>query len=298
MNPLLAALAVAAVLTGAMLLIVGLVGTRRPAAPAWRARRALARLWRGEGLPTGERRARQALLLLSLVTTAAVWLITAIPIAGIIAGVTVVGVPWLFTAGRAEQRAITRLEALEVWTRRLTDLVRTGLGLNQAIIVSTRDAPLAVESDLRDLEAQLRAGVPLVLALDRFAAALGDASSDEVIVALRLHATDRGQRLSDILDKISDNIAREVTMRREVWATRADPRLTTKFMTVLAVVVFVVLFSNTTYMRPYATVVGQIVLTVCFAVFVFLLAWIRRLSQPQKIPRILATDTSGETAPR
>lgn len=293
MQPVLIALLVATVLAGLLLLAVGIAGTRRAAAPPPRLQRRLARLWSGEGLSTAQRRTRQVTALLAGLVTAAVWLFTGIPIAGIIAGLAVVGVPWLFTAGRAEQRAIANLEALEVWTRRLTDLVRTGLGLTQAIIVSTRDAPAAIEPDLREFEAQLRAGVPILLALDRFAQALGDATSDEVIVALRLHATDRGQRLSDILDKISDNIAREVTMRREVWASRADPRLTTKFMTGLAVVTLVFLFSNTTYMRPYGTLLGQVVLAACTVVFVGLLVWIRHLSQPRRVPRLLAT-TAGK----
>ena len=289
MQPLLIGLAVAAVLAGIIVIAVGLTGTTRPAAPTSKLRRRLNRVWAGEGLSAAQRRSRQIVALLAVVATAAVWLLTAIPMAGIIAGLAVIGVPWLFTAGRAEQRAIANLEALEVWTRRLTDLVRTGLGLNQAIIVSTRDAPAAIAGDLRELEAQLRAGVPILIALDRFATALGDATSDEVIVALRLHATDRGQRLADILDKISDNIGREVMMRREVWASRADPRLTTRFMTGLAVIVFVFLFANPVYMRPYGTVLGQLVLAACTLVFVALLVWIRRLSSPQRVPRLLDT---------
>ena len=289
MQPLLIGLAVAAVLAGIILTAVGVTGTSRPAGPTSKLRRRLNRLWAGEGLSAAQRRARQIVTLTAVVATAAVWLLTAIPMAGIIGGLAVIGVPWLFTAGRAEQRAIANLEALEVWTRRLTDLVRTGLGLNQAIIVSTRDAPAAIAGDLRELEAQLRAGVPILITLDRFATALGDATSDEVIVALRLHATDRGQRLADILDKISDNIGREVMMRREVWASRADPRLTTRFMTGLAVIVFAFLFANPVYMRPYGTVLGQLVLAACTLVFVALLVWIRRLSSPQRVPRLLDT---------
>jgi Flp pilus assembly protein TadB len=293
MSPLLIGLAAAAILAGIMLTVVGIVGTARAATPTSKLRRRLNRLWAGEGLSVVQRRARQVIALTAVAATAVVWLLTAIPMGGIIAGLAVVGVPWLFTAGRAEQRAIANLEALEVWTRRLTDLVRTGLGLNQAIIVSTRDAPAAIAGDLRELEAQLRAGVPILIALDRFATALGDATTDEVIVALRLHATDRGQRLADILDKISDNIAREVTMRREVWASRADPRLTTRFMTGLAVIVFAFLFANPTYMRPYGTVLGQLVLAACTIVFAGLLVWIRRLSSPQRVPRLLDTATAA-----
>lgn len=291
--PLLIALATATVLAGLMITGVGVVGTSRPAAPQTRLRR-LTRVWTGQQLSSAERRTRQIITAAAVSATVLIWLLTTIPMAGIIAGLAVVGVPWLFTAGRAEQRSIAALEGLESWTRRLTDLVRTGLGLNQAIMASTRDAPEAIAAELHELEAQLRAQVPIVTALDRFAAALGDAAADEVIVALRLHATDRGQRLADILDKISDNIARVVTMRREVWASRADPRLTVRFMTGVTVVVVALLFANPTYMRPYATVFGQLVLFACTLTFVALLVWVRRLSQPRKVPRLLAP--SGEAA--
>lgn len=294
-SPLIFALAVVAVLGGILLTVAGAMGTTRSTGPESKLRRRLVRLWTGEGLSRAERRSRQIIMLLAVAVTAAIWLITTLPVAGLIAGLAVIGVPWLFGAGRAEQRAITRLEALETWTRRLTDLVRTGLGLHQAIIVSTRDAPASLEVDLRELETQLRAGVPILTALDRFATALADETSDEVIVALRLHATDRGQRLTDILDKISANIAHEVTMRREVWASRADPRLTTKFMTGLGVAVFALLFFNPSYMRPYNTVVGQAVLIGCTAAFTALLVWIRKLSSPRKVPRLLS-DTEEASA--
>lgn len=293
MNPLLAAVTAGALLGGLLLTVVGLVGTRRPAGPP-SALAGAARRLAGLDLTSRQRHTRQVVLLVAAAAVAAVWLYTGIPVAGFIAGLAVVGVPWLFGSGRAEQQAIARLQALEEWTRRLNALVRTGLGLNQAIIVSTRDAPDAIAGELRDLEAQLRAGAAPVAALNRFADLLADASSDEVIAPLKLHATDRGQRLADVLDHLSDNIAHEVTMRREVWATRADPRLTTKFMTILSVAVFAALFANTTYMRPYQTVLGQIVLAAATAMFVGLLAWIRRLSQPRRGPRLLAGDPGRE----
>ena len=290
MTPLLIACATAAVLAGIITILIGVVGTSRASRPPSRLRRRLQRAWTGDGLSLAQRRSRQITALLAAAAAVVVWLITTIPLVGLLAGLAVIGVPWLLTSGRAEQRAIAKLEALEVWTRRLTDLVRTGLGLNQAIVLSCRDAPAAIHHELTDLGAQMQAGVPVLTALDRFAAALADATSDQVIIALRLHATDRGQRLADILDKISDNIAREVLMRREIWASRADPRLTTRFMTAVAVIVCVLLFSNTTYTRPYQTLVGQLVLAGCAAAFVILLMWIRGLSQPKPVPRLLATD--------
>ncbi|MEV4212577.1 type II secretion system F family protein [Micromonospora sp. NPDC049662] len=296
MLKLLASFAAAALVSGLLLLGTGLVGTRRPARPPSRFGQAMRRVWVGEGLSPSRRRRRHVTQLVAAAAVVAVWFYTGIPMAAFIAGVAVIGVPWLFTAGREEQRAIDRLVAVEVWTRRLHDLVGTGVGLTQAIIRSTRDAPPALADELSDLAANLRAGVPTTDALDRLGAQLADASADEVLVRLKLHSTDRGPRLVDVLERISAGIAQEVEMRREIWADRADPRLTTKFMTILSVVTLVLLFSNRTYMAPFGTILGQLVLLLSITVFVGLLVWIRRLSQPTRVPRLLARADNGGAA--
>ncbi|SNT65711.1 MULTISPECIES: type II secretion system F family protein [Asanoa] len=293
MLQLLASLAAAALVSGLLALATGIVGTRRPARPPSRFGQAIRRVWLGDGLSAKQRQRRQATQWAAAAAAVAVWFYTGIPIAALIAAVAVIGVPWLFTAGREEQRAIDRLVAVEVWTRRLHDLVGTGVGLTQAIIRSTRDAPPALADELSDLAANLRAGVPTSDALDRLGAQLADASADEVLVRLKLHSTDRGPRLTDVLQRISAGIAQEVEMRREIWADRADPRLTTKFMTVLSVATLVLLFSNRTYMAPFATVLGQLVLLLSITVFIGLLVWIRRLSQPTRVPRLLAPADGG-----
>jgi hypothetical protein len=63
----------------------------------------------------------------------------------LIIGVAVPGVPWLLSAGRAEKRAIARLEAAEASTRRLSDIV-AGIGLQQAIGAAAT-APRRIETD-------------------------------------------------------------------------------------------------------------------------------------------------------
>ncbi|AEV86779.1 type II secretion system protein [Actinoplanes sp. SE50] len=292
MPPLMFALLAAAGVAGIMLIVAGAVGTRpAPARPDGRLQRAR-RYWRGANLSRRDRLTRQIILVAAAAITVLVWLLVKIPLLALLAGLIVLGVRWLFGAGAGEQRAIAQLEALESWTRRLSDVVRTGLGLGEAILVSTRDAPQALAEDLQLLAAHLRGGVTIVTALDRLADRLSDATSDEVIVALRLHATDRGQRLSDILDELTASVAREITVRREVWASRADPRLTTKIMTCLGIGTYVLLVTNPTYIRPYATLMGQAVIAVCTGVFLALLIWIRKLSTTRKAPRLLSTQES------
>jgi Flp pilus assembly protein TadB len=290
-----AAAAAAAAVAGLLLLVAGAVGTRRPAAPPARTVSGLAVMF-GAGLSTRQRRGRQATLGLAAAATATAWLLTGWPVGGLIAGLAVLGGPWLLTVGAAERQMITRLEAVETWTRRLKDLVKTGHGLISGIVTSARTAPAPIAEEVGKLAAELQAGADPQDALDRFADQLADFTADEVIAALKLHANDRGQRLSDVLSSVAASAAREVVMRRGVAAKRAEPRFVTRFMTALIAIVLVVVFANSAYARPYAQLVGQLVLFAATLMLVGLLVWIRRLTMPPRRRRFLAPAPALSTA--
>lgn len=300
MSPaLIAALAVAAVLAGGILGVAGLAGTVGPARPPSRLA-ALAHRASGADLAPAVRRRRGILLIVGLLALIIGWLYTGIPTVGLIAGGTVIAGPWLFGAGRREKVVIARLEAIEIWTRRLADVVRSGTGLHQAIIVSTADAPAAIASEVADLATELRSDVSTWDALRSFADRLADPSSDEVIAALMLNAKERGPRLADVLDRVSTGIADLVTMRREVASGRTDARLSGQILTGLTLAGLVVLLVNKSYMRPYHTFEGQAVLAFCVATFAVLLVWARQLNMPRRIPRLLraASPRSAAASPR
>jgi len=287
-----AAAAAAALVAGLLLVVAGVVGTRRAAAPPAQSTSGLAALL-GIGLSTRQRRTRQAMLALSAAATVAAWLVTGWPVGGLIAGLAVLGGPWLLTVGSAERHMITRLEAVETWTRRLKDLVRTGHGLISGIVTSARTAPAPIAEEVGELAAGLQAGADPQHVLDRFADQLADFTADEVIAALKLHAHDRGQRLSEVLTSVAESAAREVVMRRGVAAKRAEPRFVTRFMTALIAIVLVVVFANGAYARPYGQLVGQLVLFAATLMLVGLLVWIRRLTLPVRRRRFLAVPATA-----
>jgi Flp pilus assembly protein TadB len=282
-----AAAAAVPLVAGLLLVITGVIGTHRPAAPPTRTATGLAALV-GVGLSTRQRHARRAMLTLAVAATVAVWLLTGWPVGGLLAGLAVLGGPWLLTVGAAERHMITRLEAVETWTRRLKDLVKTGHGLISGIVTSARTAPAPIAAEVGELAAELQAGADPQQALDRFADQLADFKADEVIAALKLHANDRGQRLADVLTSVAQSAAREVVMRRGVAAKRAEPRFVTRFMTGLIGIVLVVVFANGAYARPYGQLLGQLVLLAATLMLVGLLIWIRRLTLPPRSRRFLA----------
>lgn len=282
-----AALAIGAALAGILIVVVGLLGTPTPPRPDSGFDKAV-RAVTGAGLPPAQRRRRRIIAGSAVVALAAGWLYTGIPTVGLVAGAVVWSAPWLFGAAGTEKRSIARLEAVELWTRRLADLVRSGGGLHQAILASTVDAPAPIAAEVSQLAGELSSDVSTWEALHAFADRFADPSCDEVVAALMLNARERGPRLADVLDKVATGIADLVTMRREVVASRTDARLSGQILAGLTLVGLVVLLVNKTYMKPYHTPAGQVVLAVCVSACAALLVWMRRLNTSRRLPRLLA----------
>ena len=291
--PILAGIMVAALLTGVLMILFGLGRTTGPAGPPSAGDVWFRRLT-GADLPPPERRRRLFFLVVAAVGLAVGWLYSGIPTVGLLVAVAVITGPWLFGAGRAERKMLARLEAVEVWTRRLADLVRAGGGLHQAIMVSAPDAPLAIRPEVMQLASELGTDMTTWDALHRLADRLGDVTSDEVIAALMLNAKERGPRLADVLDRVSEAIADLVTSRREISASRTDARLTGNILTVMTLGGMLLLLLNRGYMQPYHSTLGQMVFVACVLGLAAILAWMRALNTPPRVPRLLARSSVTE----
>ncbi|MCZ7421522.1 MULTISPECIES: type II secretion system F family protein [unclassified Micromonospora] len=284
----------AACVAGLVLAVVALVGTRRPPGRAPGAGPGLGRLWRGSGSTAREQRAHQSLLVGAVVAGALAFLLTGLPVVGLLVAVAVPGAPWLFSVGRAEQRAIARIEAVGEWTRRLKDVSATGQGLQQAIIGTVTTAPEEIQEEVRLLAARLQAGWLARSALLAFADEIGDPVCDQVVAALILHLTDRGERLGDVLGSIASAAAAEVATRREIEAKRTQPRFAVRFLTGMTLATIAYGLLNREYVQPYDTPFGQLVMAVLGAAFVALLAWVRSMSQPPRPARFLPAPDPNE----
>lgn len=271
---------------GVVLLAGGLRGTTAPAGGTARPPGPVRRWWRGTGRSPADRRGRQALLLAAAGAGLAAYLLTRVPAVALLSAVAVPGIPWLWGAGRQEERAIGRAEALTEWTRRLKDQLSTGAGLVSAMTAAASTAPPAIAGEAGSLAARLQAGADPQRVLRRFAADLDDPVADQVVAALLLHLRDRGQHLTEVLAAIATDAASLVTMRREVHARRTQPRNTVRFMTIFGLVIALVVVRGD-LMLAYATPAGQVVLLVLASGFVATLAWVRAMSRPPPQPRLL-----------
>jgi Flp pilus assembly protein TadB len=285
---LIAVLSGAACVAGLVLVVVAFFGPQRAPGPTSVTGQRLRRLWTGPGSTPRDQRTYQALLLGAVVAGAVAFLLTGLPVVGLLVALAVPGAPWLFNSGRAEQRAIARIEAVGEWTRRLKDIAGTGQGLQQAIIGTVGTAPEEIRDEVRLLAARLHAGWMGRSALLAFADEIGDPVGDQVVAALILHLTDRGDRLGDVLGSIATAAAAEVATRREVEAKRTQPRFAVRFLTGMVLLVIAYGLVNPAYMQPYGTPVGQLVMVLLGGAFVGLLAWVRSMSLPPRPVRFLA----------
>ena len=231
------------------------------------------------------------------VTAAVVWLASGWPVGGMLVGLAVVGVPWLLAQFSAVNAAVERLEALQEWVRRTSDVLAAGGGLEQTLIRSARTAPAPIQVEVATLAARLQARWPTSRALLAFADDLDDAAGDLVVGALLLGAELRGPGLARVLTELAGSLAEEVTMRRKVEADRAKPRANARWLLLITVAAAGLAALNGDYLAPYGTGLGQLVLAAIAGLMVACLLWMRRLTVAVPSTRFLV-DRDGGRQPK
>jgi Flp pilus assembly protein TadB len=278
---LLAGVCGALVVAGLLLAAHALSTPNTPARPRRRRPRPASSLDR----PAARR--QRALWGAAAVAAAAVWLASGWPVGGVLVGLAVIGVPWLLAQFSAGNAAVERLEALQEWVRRTSDVLAAGGGLEQTLIRSARTAPGPIQAEVVTLAARLQARWPTSRALLAFAEDLDDAAGDLVVGALLLGAELRGPGLARVLTELAGSLTEEVTMRRKVEADRAKPRANARWLLLITVAAAGLAALNGDYLAPYGTGLGQLVLAVICALIVSCLLWMRRLTVAAPSARFL-----------
>jgi Flp pilus assembly protein TadB len=297
---LLAALAAAAVLGGLLLIVVGLhpqpeaeLLGRPPSPRSVRLRAALNNaLLQG---PNVQRRRMQLAFavgggMLAFLLTGLALMVLAVPVA-------VLGLPKLLGTP-ASAANIDRLEALEEWTRNLAGVLAVGVSLEQAIQASLRSTPEPIRPQVETLVARLATRWQTDTALRAFANDLDDATGDLVAASLILSAKRRGAGLVAVLEGLAASVAEDVRTRRLIEADRAKPRSTARAVTYITLAVLVLLALNRTYVEPYTSPVGQVLLAVLLTAYVSTLLWMRQMIAGKPTARFLtATPEPGSVPP-
>ncbi|WP_432001884.1 type II secretion system F family protein [Streptomyces sioyaensis] len=222
--------------------------------------------------------------LLTLVLTR--WIVLALA-----AGVLVLAWHRFFGGAAEERAAMRRVEALAAWTESMRDTIAGAVGLEQAIPASARAAAPALRPHLDALVDRLRARTPLPAALQQLADEIDDASADIIIAALILNSRLRGPGLRQVLGALAKSAREEVGMRQRVMAQRASTRRSVQIVVGVSLAfVFGLSIFNRSFVEPYGTPLGQLVLAVVCGLFALGFAWLRKLSRVETPDRFLVRE--------
>lgn len=284
MSPLIATLAGGLIAVG----ILGVVLSLRPAPVVPRRQPASGRL-------SIAPRTR-SLLLAGLGLGILGWLTTGWVLALVIAPVAVIGLPMLLAAPPAATQ-INRLEAMEEWTRSLAGVLTVGIGLEQALVATVRSTPTPIRAEVERLVSRLRARWDTEAALRAFANELDDATGDLIAANLILAARRRGAGLASVLEGLAESVAADVRARRQVEADRAKPRSTGRWVTLISASVLLVLALSGSYVEPYSSPIGQVILVLLLSAYVATLIWMRRMATGKPLRRFLGTRYQATATP-
>jgi Flp pilus assembly protein TadB len=181
------------------------------------------------------------------------------------------------TATRAARQRIAKLEGLEQWTRRLSDMLTASRGLQDALAVSARSAPAAIAGPVTALARRLAARAGTEDALRAFAAEIDDPAGDRIAAALIIATGQRGGAVHGVLSALAEILARDIAARREIEAERAQHRTTLRWIVAFVAGFTIFAILNRSYSAPYGTLVGQVILGLVALLYAAGLGWLHRL---------------------
>jgi hypothetical protein len=227
---------------------------------------------------------RAALVLAGVVVG---WAVTGWPAAGVLAGAAAAVAPMLAGTRRRRQEQTARSDALAVWAEMLRDTIGAHAGMREAIAVTARVAPMAIRSDVQALAVRAERE-HLTVALRRFAAEVGDPVADLIVAALTIAADRQAHRLAELLTQIAAAAREQRAMQLRVETGRARTYASARALVAITsgLAVALLVFSPS-FMRPYGTATGQVVLVVIGALFAGALWSLVLLGRPVAQPRLL-----------
>jgi len=222
-----------------------------------------------------------------------VLILTRWPVAGILAGLAVGFGPTVF-GGTSGAQTIERIEAIAVWTELLRDTLAASAGLGEAIVATAPVAPPAIRESVLRLADRVSSAVPMSDALRLFANEINDPSCDMVASALLLAATSRAHRLADLLGALSESIRDEAAMRLRVEASRASSRSSVRTVIVFSLLfVTVLMVLARSYLAPFGTPFGQLILAAVGGCYAGGIALMVRLVRPPATARLLGVQVES-----
>lgn len=224
----------------------------------------------------------------ALVASAIGWATTGWPAVGGLAAAASIIVPKMIGTKHRRESVKARSEALAAWAEMLRDTVSAHAGLREAISITAKVAPRPIRAEVQALSIRAERE-QLSTALRQFAVDVGDPVADLIVAALVIAADRQAHRLADLLTQIAGSAREQAGMRIRVETGRSRTYASSRSLVVITFgfAAMLMVFSPS-YMAPYDSFVGQLVLTGIGALFAAALWGLVELGRPAAAPRILA----------
>ena len=225
---------------------------------------------------------------LVVAAAAAGWALTGWPAAGVLAGGAAAVAPLLSGTRRRRDELNAKSEALASWAEMLRDTITAHAGLREAIALTARVAPAPIRKEVQLLAVRAERE-SLTTALRRFAIEVADPVADLIVASLVIAAERQAQRLAELLTQIAGSAREQSAMRLRVETGRARTYASSRALVAITfgLAVILLVFSPT-FMSPYDSATGQIVLMAIGALFAGALWALVQLGRPVTPPRLLA----------
>ncbi len=197
--------------------------------------------------------------------------------------------------GRRDQGSeIQRVEALASWVENLRDVLSAGDQPMGAIASTVATCPGAIKPQVRRLAAGLARQEP-DLVLRRFADDLDDPIGDLVAAGL-LIAIRQGARTVAVLSALAEQARAQSDRRRIIESERAPARREVQILTGImgTLVVTLLVFGRSDYLRAYNTGSGQVFLSgalLGFGALILRVQQLARFSRPARFLTATAMDS-------
>jgi len=211
------------------------------------------------------------------------WIVVAVSVALLVAAIPGIGRPYIQT--RNEQELV---DGIATWTEQLRDTLAGAHGLEQAIVATSVHAPLVLQAHVKKLASFIGYG-SLEDGIRRFGDDLDNSTADFVVAALVTASQHQARDLGMLLTQIAQCARDESKMRSRVWVGRARTRSAIKIIaTVISSFVLGLFTFNRTYLQPYSSIQGQVVLSAIlgvFAVSLSLMQSMAKIIEPERFVR-------------
>jgi tight adherence protein B len=240
-------------------------------------------------------RAPVARLAAVLAAAAIVGAATGWPVAALLGGAAAWALPAVIGPDRAHRRSLARIEAIAAWAEDLAGTLRAAAGIEQAILQTASVAPGDIRPELTALAEALRVGIRLPRALRAFAAEVADPTADMVVNVLLQAAQYQARDIATGLSGIGRAARRQASSRMRVATGRARTRTSTRIVVtvVLASVGILAVFAHS-FLTPYGSPLGQLILAVLGGLFAAALVWMIHTGRIPDLPRILTYDLGAD----